>query len=94
MDIASWLHSLGLDCYEQAFRDNQVDVDILPKPSASRSACIAASGGACSAFRAGSRRSSRSGRAVGRSAFSMIMRCRQPATCALSFSISRTIRTA
>jgi class 3 adenylate cyclase len=30
MDIASWLRSLGLEQYEQAFRDNAVDADVLP----------------------------------------------------------------
>jgi class 3 adenylate cyclase len=30
MDIAAWLRSLGLEQYEQAFRDNAVDADVLP----------------------------------------------------------------
>jgi len=30
MDIASWLRSLGLEQYEQAFRDNALDSDVLP----------------------------------------------------------------
>ncbi|WP_262272521.1 adenylate/guanylate cyclase domain-containing protein [Microvirga yunnanensis] len=31
MDVAQWLRSLGLAQYEQAFRDNAVDADILPR---------------------------------------------------------------
>ncbi|MBM6583738.1 AAA family ATPase [Microvirga sp. BT689] len=31
MDVAQWLRSLGLAQYEQAFRDNAVDDDILPR---------------------------------------------------------------
>jgi hypothetical protein len=30
MDIAGWLRSLGLDRYEQVFRDNRIEADILP----------------------------------------------------------------
>src|SRR3712207_5419113 len=30
MDIAAWLRDLGLDRYEQAFRDNAIDVEVLP----------------------------------------------------------------
>jgi class 3 adenylate cyclase/predicted ATPase len=29
VDIAAWLHELGLERYEQAFRDNDVNVDLL-----------------------------------------------------------------
>lgn len=31
MDVAQWLRSLGLEQYEQAFRDNAVDADTLPR---------------------------------------------------------------
>jgi len=31
VDIAEWLRQLGLERYEQAFRENAVDLDILPK---------------------------------------------------------------
>ena len=31
MDIASWLRELGLERYEQAFLDNAIDAEILPK---------------------------------------------------------------
>jgi class 3 adenylate cyclase/tetratricopeptide (TPR) repeat protein len=31
VDVAQWLRSLGLAQYEQAFRDNAVDADILPR---------------------------------------------------------------
>ena len=31
MDIAAWLHSLGLQQYDQAFRDNAIDAAILPE---------------------------------------------------------------
>ena len=30
MDIAAWLHRLGLEQYELAFRDNDVDAEVLP----------------------------------------------------------------
>ena len=30
MDVGDWLRSLGLERYEQAFRDNEIDVDLLP----------------------------------------------------------------
>jgi class 3 adenylate cyclase len=31
MDIAAWLHSLGLERYEPAFRENEIDWSALPK---------------------------------------------------------------
>ena len=31
MDIAAWLRELGLERYEQAFRENDIDAEILPK---------------------------------------------------------------
>ncbi|MBV8091181.1 MAG: AAA family ATPase, partial [Alphaproteobacteria bacterium] len=31
MDLSAWLRSLGLQQYEQAFRDNAIDPDILPR---------------------------------------------------------------
>ena len=31
MDIAAWLNRLGLDQYEQAFRENDVDAEVLPE---------------------------------------------------------------
>ena len=31
MDIAAWLHRLGLEQYEQAFHDNDVDAEVLPE---------------------------------------------------------------
>ena len=31
MDIGQWLRGLGLQQYEQAFRDNGIDVDVLPR---------------------------------------------------------------
>jgi class 3 adenylate cyclase len=30
MDIAGWLRSLGLERYEQVFRDNRIEADVLP----------------------------------------------------------------
>ena len=30
MDIAAWLHSLGMQQYEAAFRDNAIDERVLP----------------------------------------------------------------
>ena len=37
MDVAAWLQGLGLERYVQAFRDNEIDWDALPKLSAPRS---------------------------------------------------------
>ena len=34
MDIAAWLRGLGLEQYEPAFRDNDVDSEVLPKLTA------------------------------------------------------------
>jgi hypothetical protein len=34
MDIGAWLRGLGLERYEQAFRDNAIDGEILPKLTA------------------------------------------------------------
>jgi class 3 adenylate cyclase/predicted ATPase len=34
MDIAAWLRGLGLDEYEPAFRDNRIDMRVLPKLTA------------------------------------------------------------
>jgi hypothetical protein len=31
MDIAAWLHGLGLERYVPAFRDNAIDLEILPE---------------------------------------------------------------
>jgi hypothetical protein len=31
MDIAAWLRDLGLQRYAQAFRDNDIDAEVLPK---------------------------------------------------------------
>jgi hypothetical protein len=31
LDIGAWLHGLGLQQYEQAFRDNAIDDAILPR---------------------------------------------------------------
>jgi hypothetical protein len=31
MDIAAWLRGLGLERYEAAFRDNEIDWEVLPK---------------------------------------------------------------
>jgi class 3 adenylate cyclase len=30
MDIGDWLRGLGLECYEQVFRENRIEADILP----------------------------------------------------------------
>ena len=30
MSVKAWLHGLGLGRYEQAFRDNDIGVDLLP----------------------------------------------------------------
>jgi hypothetical protein len=34
MDVAAWLRGLGLQQYEQAFRDNAIDAAILPELTA------------------------------------------------------------
>jgi class 3 adenylate cyclase len=34
MDIAAWLRRLGLKQYEQAFRDNDIDAEVLPELTA------------------------------------------------------------
>src|SRR5271165_5558950 len=34
MDIAGWLRSLGLGQYEAAFRDNEIDSEVLPNLTA------------------------------------------------------------
>ncbi|MFL5269413.1 MAG: SAM domain-containing protein, partial [Stellaceae bacterium] len=31
MDVAAWLHGLGLERYVSAFRDNDIDAEVLPK---------------------------------------------------------------
>ena len=31
MDIAAWLRGLGLEAYEAAFRDNEIDAEVLPE---------------------------------------------------------------
>jgi SAM domain (Sterile alpha motif) len=30
MDVGGWLRGLGLERYEQAFRDNEIEVELLP----------------------------------------------------------------
>ena len=32
MDVVVWLRSLGLGKYEAAFRDNEIDETVLPRP--------------------------------------------------------------
>jgi class 3 adenylate cyclase len=34
MNVAGWLQGLGLEQYEQAFRDNDIDTDVLPELTA------------------------------------------------------------
>ena len=34
MDVGAWLRGLGLEQYERAFRENDVDVDLLAKLTA------------------------------------------------------------
>ena len=31
MDVGGWLRGLGLDQYEEQFRDNKIDADMLPR---------------------------------------------------------------
>ena len=31
MDVVVWLRSLGLEKYEPVFRENEIDVDVLPE---------------------------------------------------------------
>jgi hypothetical protein len=37
VDIAAWLQERGLERYEQAFRENEIDAEILPKLDRKRS---------------------------------------------------------
>src|SRR5438105_14445546 len=34
MGVAAWLQGLGLECYVPAFRDNDVDAEVLPELTA------------------------------------------------------------
>jgi hypothetical protein len=34
MDVSAWLHGLGLEHYAPAFRDNDIDAEILPELTA------------------------------------------------------------
>jgi hypothetical protein len=34
MDVAAWLKGLGLGQYERAFRDNDIDREVLPRLTA------------------------------------------------------------
>jgi len=34
VDIAAWLHSLGMQRYEAAFRENAIDAAVLPELTA------------------------------------------------------------
>ena len=34
MDVAAWLRGLGLERYDQAFRDNEIDEKVLPSLTA------------------------------------------------------------
>ncbi len=34
VDIAAWLNRLGLEQYEQAFRENRIEADVLPSLTA------------------------------------------------------------
>ena len=34
MDVGAWLRGLGLERYEQAFRDNEIDAAVLPRLTA------------------------------------------------------------
>jgi class 3 adenylate cyclase len=40
MDIAAWLRGLGLEAYEPAFRDNQIDAEVLPELTESHLAAL------------------------------------------------------
>ena len=34
MDVSSWLHGVGLEHYVEAFRENDIDGEVLPKLTA------------------------------------------------------------
>jgi class 3 adenylate cyclase len=34
VDFATWLHGLGLQQYERAFRENEIDAEVLPRLTA------------------------------------------------------------
>jgi SAM domain (Sterile alpha motif) len=40
MDIAGWLRSLGLERYEAAFRENEIDEKVLPSLTAASSIAL------------------------------------------------------
>ena len=40
MDIAAWLRGLGLERYEPAFRENEIDADVLPELTKSHLAAL------------------------------------------------------
>jgi hypothetical protein len=52
MDVAVWLQDLGLECYVPAFRDNDIDAEVLPKLTAEDLISIGVTsvgtGGSCS----------------------------------------------
>ena len=37
MDIGGWLQGLGLERYEQAFRENEIDLRVLPELTVGKS---------------------------------------------------------
>jgi hypothetical protein len=45
VDIAAWLRQLGLERYEQAFRQNEIDAEVLAKRSAAVGADVLARAG-------------------------------------------------
>ena len=51
MDVEAWLQSLGLESYVPAFRDNEIDWEVLPKLTSDDSGRLAlqrsATGGSC-----------------------------------------------
>jgi len=40
MDIAAWLRDLGLERYEPAFRENEIDAEVLPELTESHLAAL------------------------------------------------------
>ena len=49
MDIEAWLQGLGLDRYVPAFRDNEIDAEVLPELSEADLGwvCLSVRAGSC-----------------------------------------------
>jgi len=55
MDVAGWLRALGLERYEQAFHDNDIDAGVLSRLTADDLIAIGVTPGDCRAEHRGDR---------------------------------------